>query len=97
MRRWLMPMLAACNGEEKRCETFVDDATACYDSFCSDDGSDAAFCACWDQGEDIDISTCDCVPLDLTLACDALDLSDYEEAQFDCDAATALVEDICDE
>ena len=79
--------------DQQKCDELVDVATECFDGFCT--GSSSAFCGCWNNGQDINGSTCECVPLNLEAACRAVDLENIDPSQYNCSAATSIVSDIC--
>jgi hypothetical protein len=96
--RWLLAttMLGCGASDEKVCDWLVSDTHVCYDDYCDNDGEGTAFCDCWDQGMDLNITDCECIPLDLEAACDVLDLSDYQEGDFNCSAASDALSNVCD-
>ncbi|MBN1337376.1 MAG: hypothetical protein JXB39_15575 [Deltaproteobacteria bacterium] len=85
--------LAACG--EDPCVAWEADVTECYDAYCDADGAGNAFCTCWDQGMDLDMISCECMPLDLAGACAEAGIEDYESGDLDCDAASAALGHIC--
>jgi hypothetical protein len=79
--------------DQQKCDQLVDVATECFDSFCA--SSSVAFCGCWNNGQDINVSTCECAPLDLEVACQQVDLENFDPSQYNCSAATTIVSDFC--
>lgn len=79
--------------DQQKCDELVDVATECFDSFCG--GSSVAFCGCWNAGQDINVSSCECVPLNLEAACQAVNLENFDRSQYNCSAATSIVSDLC--
>ena len=77
----------------------MNDLSECYDGYCNDDGAGTAFCDCWDNGQDLDIGTCECADLNLDAVCEGLDLSEYDEGEGNCAAATHAIGSItvCDD
>ena len=81
------------SADQQKCEELKDVATECFDGFCST--SSVAFCGCWNNGQDINVSTCECAPLDLDAVCAAINLDDFDRSQYNCSAATTVVSDFC--
>ena len=92
----LVVLATGCKKDDP-CDNLVNDATECYDDICDSSSAGTAFCDCWDQGKDLDISTCTCAPLDLTAACDIIDVDEYEAGYFDCDLAEDALSNMCPE
>ena len=95
MRRFVLVLglwaAAACNSEQKACDDYVSDLETCYDDHC--DGGDSPFCGCWNDGMDLDITTCDCTPLgDLAAVCDFIDA---KEVELNGSVAAATVDNVC--
>lgn len=81
--------VAACSSEAAQCQDYIAQTEACYDDHCG--ASDSSFCECWNDGMDIDLASCDCIPLDLEPICDMIELP----ATLDCATASATVDNFC--
>ena len=79
----------------EKCDEIIDVVVSCYDDFCAEEGVDTAFCGCWNQDMDIETASCECVPQNVEMVCDVIDLDDVDPADYDCVAATDVVASLC--
>lgn len=70
------------------CDEWISFVEGCVDGYCADEGAGTRLCGCWDKGMDLDISSCQCVPLDLSPSCNPNDLAYVDRSTLSC----ALVE-----
>ena len=80
--------------DQQKCDELLDVATECFDGFCAT--SSSAFCGCWNAGQDLNVSTCECIPLNFEAVCQTINLDDFDRSQYNCSAATSIVSDVCD-
>lgn len=55
---------AGCLGEpedSRTCLDYVADYTDCFDEFCHREGAGSEMCRCYESGQRLDISSCECV------------------------------------
>lgn len=81
-------------GDAAKCAALIQVATTCFDGFCQANVS-VPFCQCWNLGQDIDVGSCQCIPLNLAAACDLINLDAFDPATYNCSAATNLVSGYC--
>jgi len=98
----LLGLVNACGGDDddsaqasqaEKCETFKKTVARCYDTSCQTDTS--SFCGCWQQGLDMNATNCECVPRNMDIACQTVDLDKIDPAQFNCSAAMSALGNFC--
>lgn len=77
------------------CDTLKSMVTACVDSYCLGDASSSPFCGCYGQGMDLNMTTCQCVPLDLDAVCQQFYGLEYSPSQFSCSTMQQTLDHIC--
>jgi hypothetical protein len=82
--------------EDAKCDAVVEAISDCYDGYCNGAGMSVPFCQCWNNGQDINISTCECMTLDLDAVCQVIDLDAIDPNAFNCAGATDAVSQFCD-
>lgn len=80
--------------DEAKCEAVKELLVACYDAGC--ESSDSSFCQCWNEGQDLDMANCVCIPQDMDMVCVMYNLDNFSTQTFDCDAAMTVLDNQCD-
>ena len=83
------------DSDAEKCDAFLEVVVACYDGYCQGSGANVPACQCWNNGQDINVNTCECIPLHLELACQIIDLDQVDPNAYDCSAATSAISGIC--
>jgi hypothetical protein len=89
-------VFSGCGGDNSsdKCNQLKSLVTDCYDGWCAGEGANSAYCGCWQQGKDLNVNDCSCIPLNLNPLCDFVDLDNWN-GQYDCSAATSIVAGYC--
>jgi hypothetical protein len=96
-------MLAAigCSDDDEedsdaaKCDALLEVVVECYDGYCGGAAASSAFCQCWNNGQDIDVNSCQCIPLNLEQVCEVINLDEVDPNAYNCSAATSIVSDFC--
>lgn len=91
----LVAPLTGCGDDDEltpSCQALRNDLTPCIDSWCDGDGSGSLICDCWEQGGDVELASCRCVPYDWEATCQAFEANgEYVAGTLDCTAYTDIL------
>jgi hypothetical protein len=81
--------------DAEKCDALLDVVVDCYDGYCHGEGTAVPFCQCWNNGQDISVESCQCIPLDLESVCQVINLDQVDPNAYNCSAATSFVSEFC--